>query len=337
LYDFGRVKNGDPVKYTYVFTNTGDAELTVANVQPQCGCTTAGEWSKQVAPGATGSIPIQFNTASYGQPVFKQITVTCNDKSQPTVFLQLKGVVFKPLDINPAMAYLNLPPDAAGASATVTITNNTDDALVLWEAASNNKAFTAELRTNTPGRSYELVITAASTPAAPGVQAQISLKTSWTNQPTLNVPVYANVQPALAVIPSIISLPPSPLPAAQTSSVTIQNNSTNPLALTDASVNATGVEVQIREMQPGRMFTALATFPQGFEIPPGQLVELRMKSSNPKQPEVKVPIIQRVRVGMPAQFPKPTPAAANVRPNTLQPVKTTAADLPPVPDVPLVR
>jgi copper(I)-binding protein len=338
LYDFGRVRAGDPVKHTYVFTNTGCATLILTNVQPQCGCTTAGEWSKQVEPGKTGSIPIQFNTASYSTPVFKQITVICNDKSQQAVFLQLKGVVYKPLDVIPTMAFLNLPPDADGGSVTVTITNHTDEPLVLWGAASNNKLFTAELKTNTPGKAYQLVVSAVPPLGSPVMQAQISVKTSWTNQPLLNVPVYANMQPVLSVIPSIISLPPSPLATAQTSSVTIQNHSASPLSLTNAAVNAPGVEVHIQEMQPGRMFTALATFPEGFELQPGQQVELKMESSNPKYPVVKVPIIQRPRLAMPARLAKPpAPAPVSPRPAPLRPVKTTAADLPPVPDVPTAR
>src|ERR1035437_6876778 len=59
VYDFGRSKSGEPVKYTYVFTNTGDALLILNAVQPQCGCTAAGDWTKQVEPGKTGLIPIQ--------------------------------------------------------------------------------------------------------------------------------------------------------------------------------------------------------------------------------------------------------------------------------------
>jgi hypothetical protein len=338
VYDFGRVRAGDPVKYTYTFTNTGSAPLVISNVQPQCGCTTAGEFSRQVEPGQTGSIPIQFNTAAYGQAVYKQITVTCNDKNQPAIALQLKGVVYKPLEILPAMAYLNIPPDADGASATVTITNNMDEPLSLWDTAINNKAFTAELKTNTPGRSYQLVISAASLEGTPAVQAQVNIKTSWTNQPILTVPLYAHVQPVLAVVPSIISLPQSPLPASESSSVTIQNYSTKPLSLSDATVNVAGVEVEIKEMQPGRMFTAVATFPQGFEAQPGQQVELKIKSSNPKYPEVKVPVIQRARVAMPPNMPKPPTAAALLpRPTPLGPTKTTVVETPPVPDVPTVR
>src|SRR2546425_12836793 len=80
VYDFGKIKSGEPVKYTFVFTNTGDAVLILANVQPSCGCTTAGEWSHQVEPGKTGTIPVQFNSANYGGDELQNRNVAINDK-----------------------------------------------------------------------------------------------------------------------------------------------------------------------------------------------------------------------------------------------------------------
>jgi hypothetical protein len=235
VYDFGRMKAGDPVKYTFVFTNTGDATLILTNVRPQHSSrTTVGEWSRQVEPGKTGSIPILIKTTGHSGPLLDPIIVACNDESQQTVVLKLTGESWMALEVIPALAVLFLTPDGEGerplagggvervsgaitiqnneivavngkrdvimgsgatASVTVTITNNTDDAVALWEAASNNKAFTAELRTNTPGRSYQLVISAIAPLEAPGEQAQISMKTSWTNQPTLTVPMYTKVRP----------------------------------------------------------------------------------------------------------------------------------------------
>ncbi len=73
------------------------------------------------------------------------------------------------------------------------------------------------------------------------VQGQISLKTTWTNTPTIPVTVVANVQPAVMVIPSYITLAPGPLANAVTNSVAIQNNSTNLLELSDPAVNVPGV------------------------------------------------------------------------------------------------
>jgi hypothetical protein len=332
LYDFGRARAGDPVKYTYYFTNSGDEMLILSNVQPQCGCTAAGDWTRQVEPGQSGGIPIQFNTVNYNGPVFKQVTVTCNDKTQRTLALHLKGTVFKPLDVNPQIAVLNIPPDAETGSAIVSITNHTDEPLTLAAPESNNRSYVAKLKTIEPGRSYQLEVSAVSPLPTGGTQGLISMKTSWTNPTVLNVTVYANVQPAISVIPSRIMLPPAPLSAPQTPSVTIQNNSTNALVLSEPSVNLPGVETQIKEMQAGRTFAALVTFPKDFEVTPGQQVELTIKSSNPKFPLVKIPVTQ---ISRQAATPLPSrplqPVAPGSLPTPVRSVRSGTVNPPPLP------
>ena len=196
---------------------------------------------------------------------------------------------------------------------------------------SNNRAFTAELKTNAPGKGYQLIVSAVP-PMPPGsVQGQISLRTSWTNPAVIAVTVTANVQPAVMVIPSYITLAPGPLDKAVTNSVAIQNNSTNLLQLSEPAVNVPGVAAEIREMQPGKSFTALVAFPQGFQVPAGQQVELSVKSSNPKYPLLKVLVMQTPR---PAPSPAPTPPAPTPPPAPL--VKPTAppAGSPPPPSPP---
>ena len=327
LHDFGRMRAGDPVKYTYIFTNTGSALLILNTVQPQCGCTTAGAWTKQVEPGMTGVIPIQFNTAGYNGPVFKQVTVTCNVTNQATLFVQLKGTVYRPYDLIPPMAVLNIPPDAESASGVVTITNNTEEPLVLSKPESNNRAFAVELKTNVLGKGYQLTVSAVPPMPAGSVQGQITLHTSWTNPAVISVPVAANVQPAVMVIPSYITLAAGPLANPVTNSVAIQNNSTNLLQLSEPAVNVPEVTAQIKEMQPGKSFTALVAFPQGFQVPPGQQVELTFKSSNPKYPLLKVPIMQMPRPALP---PAPTPPPVS----PVKPAVSPTGGLVPPPPLP---
>src|SRR5207245_1578927 len=227
VYDFGKVSAGDPVKHTFAFTNGGDELLILTNVQPSCGCTTAGEWSHQVEPGKTGDIPIQFNSSSYNGPVTKTVTVTSNDKSQPTVVLQVKGTVWKPIDINPQFVMLSVNAESPSNDVKVVhILNNGDQPLSLFAPESNNKAFSAELITNTPGKDYNLSITTAGGVGA-SVQGQISVKTSSTNTPVLNVTAWANVSPVITYTPSVLTLPPAPLATPLTNSVMIQNNGTN--------------------------------------------------------------------------------------------------------------
>ncbi len=311
VYDFGKVKSGDPVKYSYVFTNIGTEVLEVTHVQPSCGCTTAGDWTHKVDPGQTGTIPVQFNSANFNGPVFKTITVTSNDKGQPSFGLQLKGTVWKPIEVSPAFAVMNIPPDSdSGGTTTVRIINNMEDPITLSEPESNNKTFTAELKTTQPGKEFQVIITAVPPLATGNVQGQISLKTSSSNMPVITVTAWANVQPAITVMPPQLTLPAGPLAVKLAPSVTIQNNGTNALTLSDPAVNAKDVDIQIKEVQQGHSFAVTLTFPMGFEVPQGQPLELTVKSSNPHFAVIKVPITQMQRTASPVVPIKAAPTAA---------------------------
>jgi copper(I)-binding protein len=341
IHDFGRTKAGETVKYTYYFTNTGVQVLELTHVQPSCGCTTATDYSKKVEPGQVGTIPLQFNSANFNGQVLKTVAVSSNDKSQPTVVLQLKGTIWKPIDFIPAYTVLNIPPDAGSGSATVRITNNMPEPLELLSIDCANKSVATELKTNYPGKEYALSISTIPPLHAGAMQGQVIVKTSSTNSPTLNIPFWLNVQPAVMLIPSQITLAPGPLPNKTTPSLTIQNNSTNALKLTDAALNVPGVEFELKEMQPGRTFTAVLNFPQGFEMPQGQAVFFTAKTSHPLFPEIKVPVVQLARpvtqtlpagpVRNPAlAAPRPpAPASGSPRPPTVAaPAPGTAGPAP---------
>lgn len=326
VYDFGKVKSGEPVKYTFIFTNTGDQALEVKAVQPSCGCTTAGEWTHLVKPGETGNVPVQFNSANFNGPVFKTVTVTSNDRTTPTMVLQLKGTVWKPIEFVPAYTVLNIMPDAPDTSAVIRIINNTEEPLTLSDLECNTKAFTAKLTTTQPGKEFQLTLTAVP-PLNPGsIQGKVTMKTSSAAVPTLEVPFWANVQQAIVIMPPQITLPQGPLTTRATPAITIQNNSTNAMVLSDLAVNMPGVEVQLRELAPGRTFNVSLSFPEGFAIPPGQQVAFTAKSTNPRLPQISVPIVQTPRPPAPAQ-PGAAPTAMlppSVRPGPLMPTPQAA-------------
>jgi hypothetical protein len=113
----------------------------------------------------------------------------------------------------------------------------------------------------------------------------------------------------------------------------IQNNGTNNIALSEPTVAAAkGVEAQVAESQPGKLFTLTVTFPQGFELPQNGPVELTVKSTHPRYPVIKVPIAQLPHttitpIAHPTIVPvvpaPPTPGAAAPAP------ATTSAARPP--------
>jgi len=322
IYDFGKTKAGDPIKHIFYFTNVGDATLELGNVRPGCGCTTAGEWTKKVEPGQTGSIPIQVATVNFNGPVVKTVNVDSNDKGTPSTVLQIKGTIWRPIEVNPQMAYFNVVADSpAGASSIVKIVNNTDEPMTLSEPEVNNKSFSTELKTVQPNKEFQLIVKADG-PLKPGsLQGQITIKTSSTNMPVINVTAFANVQPVITLTPPQITLPGGPLANQTKPTVTIMVNGTNLVKLSDATVvGATDVEVQLAEPQPGKVFTATLNFPQGFQLAQGQSVEFTAKTTHPQFPVIKVPVIQMA--------PPPQPAAAPVNAPTSSQAPTLTPPTP---------
>ena len=77
-HDFGDIRQGEKVSYTFTFTNTGTAPLVISNVATTCGCTATG-WTKEpVAPGKTGQVSATFDSKGKMNRQHKVITIHSN-------------------------------------------------------------------------------------------------------------------------------------------------------------------------------------------------------------------------------------------------------------------
>lgn len=91
-YDFGTITEGDKVQGVFNVTNTGKVDLIITSVKPSCGCTTP-DWTKEaIAPGATGEIKFEFNSANRVGKQNKSITVKSNAE-KITEVIRIKGTV----------------------------------------------------------------------------------------------------------------------------------------------------------------------------------------------------------------------------------------------------
>lgn len=83
VHIFEDIKEGDKARHTYTVTNTGDKPLLIANVQVSCGCTVP-EFSKDpVAPGKTGEVTLEFNSAGKTGHQKKNALIICNASNAP--------------------------------------------------------------------------------------------------------------------------------------------------------------------------------------------------------------------------------------------------------------
>ena len=89
--DYGKIIKGSDGIRVFEFTNTGDAELVVTNVKSSCGCTVPKKPEGPIAPGASGSIEVKYDTNRVG-PIRKTVTVYSN-ADEPIKALKIKGEV----------------------------------------------------------------------------------------------------------------------------------------------------------------------------------------------------------------------------------------------------
>jgi hypothetical protein len=297
--DFGRVLPTEMRKHEFVVVNDGTATLVINNVAPGCGCTTTGTWDKEIPPGKTGRIPIEFNPATFSGAIVKSIVVETNEAGQPSHMLELRANVWRPFELQPAhVAFMPVEGEPREETRIVRILNNLDQPATLGPLESTNPLFKAQLKTIRPGREFELHLAFDSSKTAPSLNTTITVKTSLPEQPVLTVSAFAMPQPAVIVIPNTIELPPGPRGKNYSHNLVIRNNGQTALQLTEAAASVARLAVKVTEPQPGRMFYVNVSIPDDFVARAEAPAIITVKTSHPRFPEIRVPV-------MPSTVPPP--------------------------------
>lgn len=293
-FAMGNIIAGTVVRHDFTLTNTGTAPLVIMDVNPSCGCTTIEHWPTRLEPGQTGAIQVRFDSTDFHGEVAKWIGVTSNDPAQPQAVLTLTATISNPIELTPANAiFTPIAGSLARESKTIRITNHTGKPLLLSAPESASRAFVAELKTVLPENEFELDVTTVPPFAAGTTRGIISIKTNSSQMPTLALTALAVVQQPVTVSPAEIRLRDTPLPSNLETRVTLRNYSGMAgFAVSEPTVNVPGATAVVKEVEAGRVFSVLLTFPAGFALPPGEKAEVKIKTTHPEFPLVTVPIRQ---------------------------------------------
>lgn len=93
-FDFGVIDDGEKVRHTYKFTNTGNEPLVISSAKGSCGCTVPKWPTDPIAPGGSGQIDVEFDSKGKPGKQTKRVTVTANTVPAQT-FLNISGTVNK--------------------------------------------------------------------------------------------------------------------------------------------------------------------------------------------------------------------------------------------------
>ena len=82
FFNFGEVKEGESVKHSFRFKNTGTNLLLISKTDVSCGCTVPTFSKEPVAPGAEGVIEIQYNSKGHPGHQHKNVIVHSNGQME---------------------------------------------------------------------------------------------------------------------------------------------------------------------------------------------------------------------------------------------------------------
>ena len=63
LHNFGTLKEGETVAYSFQYKNGGSSPFRLTKVEPTCGCLTVQFSKEEIAPGSNSTIEVIFQTA----------------------------------------------------------------------------------------------------------------------------------------------------------------------------------------------------------------------------------------------------------------------------------
>lgn len=94
-YNYGQVKSGTVVEFSFVFRNDGKDPLKILKTKPSCGCTVSEPEMTELKKGKSSKINVKFNTQGRNGQQHHNITIHTNDPEKPVIVLYLQGEVIK--------------------------------------------------------------------------------------------------------------------------------------------------------------------------------------------------------------------------------------------------
>jgi len=89
IHNFGSLKAGEVVSFTFVFRNEGTKTLTINEIDSGCGCTEVKMENKTIGPGQEGRIEVIYNSAGEVGRQLKTITLFSNaETAQKQLFIR---------------------------------------------------------------------------------------------------------------------------------------------------------------------------------------------------------------------------------------------------------
>ena len=185
------VKPGEKaVAATYRFTNNSSLPVTIVDVRPSCGCTTATLAKKTYAPGESGEIDAKLNFAGHTGHQEKWIYVTTNSSGTEPTLLTLAVDIPPAIKIEPQFVMWRIGDPLTPKTIRIVVPDGFPSKIVA--AQTDNPAIQVQLQEVRPGKQWDVKITPTGTKEL--VKAIVSIRSDYPTENPATYSAYARVQ-----------------------------------------------------------------------------------------------------------------------------------------------
>lgn len=204
VYGFGEVLEGEQVKHDFVINNQGGASLKISNIVSDCGCTTTDFKAQTLKPGESAAVSATFDTTGFKGSKRKRIRIYTNDPKNPVASLIFEGRVFRDVEIDPPRIYFGKIKRGHAPEKTIKLIVEAKEKVKIIEIQSRSEFVTVDpVSTAEEDQSYVVKL---SDKIPFGIfRSHLTVRTTSSKSPIINVPVFARVQGDLVTEPQDIS------------------------------------------------------------------------------------------------------------------------------------
>lgn len=297
-HQFGMVERGKVVQVDFPFRNNGNAPLVIKEISPACGCTTSELGQTTYEPGASGQLPIQFDSQSFVGEVNKTIVVRSNDPMRPEVVLRISADVQALVNAVPSRVNFIDLSRRGKAQQVIRLETTRLPRLEIVDMRVDNPLY--ELHTQPINERKMLVrVSLDGSKAKPGKMHQRGTLTIQTNGVedrlfAIDIPLFTKLQNPLTAEPSFVNFFNVDPNGDHHAEVQIHNDWPDPFNITGITSNSDMIRAEPVADDPQRI--RITFTPNGFLSDGLVRAWVTLHTDLPEQPKVSLPIRIRMNV-----------------------------------------
>jgi hypothetical protein len=287
IHQFGEVNEGEKVAYSFKFKNIGNENVKIIDVRPTCGCTAAGEYDKEIPPGASGTIPVELKTNGYEGEITKIIKVTTNVPEKEEIVLTLRGSVHTPVIVKPKVLWLGqVNSTISPLKGFFTVQNNSDTPLKIQKIVTPADQVTTKITPIKKNQEYQIDIT-INPPFGEGrVTKAVTIETNNPLKKTITVHYSYTVKAGVSVYPQVIYVEPGTAEQEYERIVTVENTLPEPVKIINPQVSGGAINFLVKELDPGKLYQIKLLFPKKFTITGKEMLVFTFQLENSHKTDV---------------------------------------------------